>query len=190
MRKLLPGLFIVLFTLTANAQDKDWSLGIHYPFSLGDTFPSSNQGLIGANLSYRFANMGAGEDRLGVSLDASWFRTTTIEDSDPIQETDFRDFFLQANVFYEAPLTENKKLKFIGGLGWAIQYASRDPAFFNEEGNIEGSATNTGPVISAGLSYDFARRWYISAESDFMFMFGDSPNRTLVLTKIGVGFRF
>ena len=188
MKKLFLTVCCGLLFLSAYSQDKNWSAEVYYPISVGDSFGSSNEGLIGVNLGYRFANLGKG--KLGASLDAIWFSTTFTNDSDPIQELDYRDFFLQAKVFFETPLTANEKLLFRGALGWAYQDASRSRAVFNEDGTIEGLEINTGPILGAGLTYAISPRWFLAAQTDFMFMFGESPNRTIGLTKIGVGFKF
>ena len=172
----------------ARAQDRDWSLEVHYPISLGDNFSSSNEGLLGVGAQYRFAHWG--KARLGVELNASWFATTFINDSDPIQEEKFRDFFLQARMFYDAPLTANEKLRFRGALGWAYQRATGPVAFFDEQGRIQGNDEYHGPVLSAGLTYDITPRWYLSGSFDMLFQFNESENRTVGLSKIGVGFRF
>lgn len=189
MKLRILAISICFFSLfVANAQDKKWSGELYYPISIGDPFGSSNQGIIGANLSYRFADLSKAS--LGVTLDGSWFATTFIEDSDPVQESDFRDFFLQAMAFYDTPLTPNQKLRFRGALGWAYQDASRSPAFFDNNGQIVGNTSTTGPLIGAGLTYAIAPRWFVGARTDFMFLFGDSPNRSIGLLKLGIGFRF
>ncbi len=195
MRRILPIAFTVLTCFALNAQgatdsptpERDWSFGLYYPVSIGQDFGSSNQGLIGANIGYRFAEFG--KIRLGVSADATWFATTFISDSDPIQEEDYRDFFLQVRLFAEAPLTNNEKLKFIGGIGWALQRAT-GPTFFDNQGEIQGEDINSGLLLSTGLIYDFAPRWYAAGQYDLMFLSGDSPNRSVGLLKLGVGYRF
>ena len=180
-------LLLIMAFLNLSAQDKKWSAEVYYPLSIGEAFGSSNQGIIGTSLSYRFSELG--KAHLGGSVDATWFGTTFIEDSDPIQESDFRDFFLQAKAFYDTPVTDDEKLRFLGGLGWAYQRA-RSPGFITDEGEVKGNEANTGPLLSAGLAYTIFRRWFLAAKTDFLFLFGDSVSRTVGILKIGIGFRF
>ncbi|MGB5507514.1 hypothetical protein, partial [Robiginitalea sp.] len=118
-----------------------------------------------------------------------WFATTFTNDTDPVQELDFRDFFLQPRLFAELPLSAGEKLKLRGGLGWTW-YRSTGEVFFNSEGRIEGTDNNSGPDLNLGLSYDFFSRWYLQAQYDLIFSSGDSPSRTLGVLKVGAGFRF
>lgn len=195
MRRILPIAFTVLACFALKAQETtdstmpehNWNFGLYYPVSIGQDFGSSNEGLIGVNLGYRFAEFG--NVRLGVAADAAWFATTFINDSDPIQEEEYRDLFLQVRLFAEAPLTSNEKLKLIGGIGWGLQRAI-SPTFFDNQGQIQGEDINSGLLLSAGLTYDFAPRWYAAGQYDLMFLSGDSPNRSVGLLKLGVGFRF
>ena len=188
MKKLFLTVCLGLLFQSAYSQDNNWSGEVYYPISIGDSFGSSNEGLLGVNLGYRFTDLGKG--KLGASLDALWFSTTFTNDSDPIQELDYRDFFLQVKAFYETPLNANETLLFRGVVGWAYQRASQSPAMFTEVGAIEGLEINTGPLVGAGLTLALTPRWFVAAQTDFMFMFGESPNRTIGLTKIGVGFKF
>ena len=187
MKKTLLFAFLFSGLLTATAQDKKWSVELNYPISVGDDFGASNQGLIGAGLKYRFTT--AGKFNIGASIDASWFSTTTTNDTDPVQELDFRDFFMQPRIFAELPITSNNKLKFTGGLGWSW-YRSTGEAIIFPEGRVEAEFWNNGPNLNLGLSYDIASRWFVLAQYDLIFSSGDAPRREIGLIKVGAGFRF
>ena len=168
-------------------QEHKWSVEANYPISVGQDFGASNRGVIGAGLSFRFADLV--KVKLGASLDATWFATTLINDSDPIQELKYRDFLLQPRIFGELPLTANKKLKLRTGIGWTI-HRSLGPSFFDSDGQIQGEEWNSGPNLNAGFVYDLSGRWYIQAQYDLVFTSGESVSRTIGLLKIGAGFRF
>lgn len=187
MRTNLTFLLIVFYILASSAQDRTWSAELNYPISIGTSFGASNQGVIGVGLTYRFAEFD--KVKLGASLDAAWFATTFTNDTDPVQELDYRDFFLQPRLFAEIPLSAGEKLKLRVGLGWTW-YRSTGESFFNSEGRIEGIDNNSGPDVNLGLSYDFFSRWFLQAQYDLIFSSGDSPSRTLGLLKVGIGFRF
>jgi len=187
MRTILAVLIIAFYILGSRAQEQNWSAELNYPVSIGDSFGASNQGVVGLGLAYRFAEFD--KVKLGASLDAVWFATTFTNDTDPVQELDFRDFFLQPRLFAELPLGAGENLKLRGGLGWTW-YRSTGEVFFNSEGRIEGVDHNSGPGLNLGLSYDFFSRWYLQAQYDLIFSSGDLPSSTLGLLKIGVGFRF
>ncbi|WP_088340111.1 outer membrane protein [Robiginitalea sediminis] len=180
--------FLFVFGLMVRAQERDWSVEAYYPVSIGESFGSSNEGLLGLGVKYRFAEWG--KARVGVALDGVWFATTFINDSDPIQEEKYRDFFLQPRLFAELPLTSSEKLWLTGNLGWSFNRSTRDPAFFDTNGRVQGKDLNNGPSLGLGLRYDFAPRWFLGADTQWIFLSGDSPSRTVGLGKIGVGFRF
>ena len=187
MKKTLLSVILCIGLTVVNAQEKDWSIDLNYPISVGDEFGASNQGIIGAGLKYRFAT--AGKLRIGASLDVSWFATTTTNDSDPVQELDFRDFFLQPRIFVELPITSNNKLKLTGGLGWTWSRSTGEAIIF-PEGMVEAEFWNNGPNINLGLSYDISPRWYVQGQYDLIFSSGDSPRSEIGLIKVGAGFRF
>ena len=187
MKKSLLLVFLIGLPFTSIAQDKKWSLEVHYPVSVGDEFGASNQGLIGAGLKYRFTTIG--KFNIGASLDATWFSTTTTNDSDPIQELDFRDFFIQPRIFSELPVTPNNRLNLFGGLGWTW-YRSVGETLFNDLGEIEGEDWNNGLNLNLGFSYNLSSSWFVQAQYDLIFSSGDSPSKTIGLIKIGGGFRF
>ena len=187
MRVALTVLLLTLTVSTAFGQNEKWSVEVYYPISVGQSFGSSNQGVVGAGLKYRFAEVG--KFTLGASLDAAWFATTTTNDSDPVQELDFRDFFLQPRIFAELPLTDDNKLRALAGLGWSFS-RNLSQAFLNEEGRVEGEDFNSGLNLNLGLSYDFAPRWFVHGQYDLILSSGDLPSRTIGLVKLGVGFRF
>ncbi len=183
---LLVSIFIIPFLM--NAQDKDWSIELNYPISVGDDFGASNQGIIGVGLKYRFSTLG--KLNIGASLDATWFATTFTNDSDPVQELDYRDFFIQPRIFVELPLTTNNKLHLLGGLGWTWYRSVGDTAFFDDLGELQGEDWNNGFNINVGLSYDLSPRLFLQTQYDIIFSSGDSPSREVGLLKVGAGFRF
>jgi hypothetical protein len=187
MRVVLTLFLTAFFLIGSRAQEKKWSAELHYPISAGESFGSSNQGVIGAGLGYRFASFG--KTTLGASLEATWFATTIINDSDPIQESKYRDFFLQPRLFVEHPLTPNKRLILRAGLGWTFQQA-QGPAFVDSAGQVQGENLNSGPNLNAGLLYNLTPRWYLLGQYDLFFLSGDSPSRTIGLLKFGGGVRF
>ena len=91
MKKTLYLLVLFIGVSTMYAQDKNWSIEVNYPVSIGDDFGASNQGLFGLGLKYRFAS--PGNWRYGASLDGSWFATEFVSDSDPPQIAKVRDLF-------------------------------------------------------------------------------------------------
>lgn len=186
IRTWLPVIFLICCS-QLYGQDHKWSVEAYYPISVGQDFGSSNQGVIGTGLTYRFRDLG--KVNLGASLDATWFATTITNDSDPIQEVDYRDFFLQPRLFGEVPLTPDEKLKLRFGLGWTIN-RSVGRLFLNSDGRLEGEEWNSGPNLNTGFTYDISTRWYLQGQYDLMFISGDSPNRTIGLLKVGAGFRF
>lgn len=182
--------FPILFLAVCSplyGQDHNWSAEAYYPISVGQEFGASNQGVIGTGLTYRFRDFGS--VKLGASLDATWFATTITNDTDPVQEIDYRDFFLQPRIFGELPLTANEKLKFRFGLGWTFN-RSVGPLSFGFDGRLEGEEWNSGPNLNFGLTYDLSDRWYLQGQYDLMFLSGESESRTIGLLKIGTGFRF
>lgn len=186
-KTLLSAILCIGFTVV-NAQDKDWSIEIGYPISVGDEFGASNQGVISAGLKYRFAT--AGKLRIGASLDATWFSTTSTNDSDPIQEFKMKNFFIQPRIFGELPITKNDKLNLLGGLGWTWNRSVERLAFFDDQGEVQGDDWNNGFNLNLGLSYNLSTRWFVQAQYDLIFLSGDSPSRNVGLIKVGAGFRF
>ena len=87
MRTKLSFLLIAFYILGSQAQDRNWSAELNYPISVGESFGASNQGVIGLGLAYRFAEFD--KVKLGASLDAVWFATTSTNDTDPVQELEF-----------------------------------------------------------------------------------------------------
>ncbi len=189
----MKNLFFVMFLLFGAhnilAQDKNWSIDINYPFSINDAFGSSNQGTVGAGLKYRFKNLG--KFNFGVSLDGTWFSTTIVNDSDPVQEFDYRNFFFQPRVFTELPITKNKRLQLTAGLGWTWSRSVDRPAFFDEFGNIQGGPDlYNGLNLNLGITYDVSSRFFVQAQYDQIFLSGDTSDRNVNLIKLGTGFRF
>ncbi|NNJ87909.1 MAG: outer membrane beta-barrel protein [Eudoraea sp.] len=181
--------FLLFGTLLTHAQDRNWSVDISYPFSVQDKFGSSNQGIVGAGLKYRFKSVG--KLRLGASLDATWFSTTIINDSDPIQEFPYRDFFFQPRLFAELPLTRNNRLRFSGGIGWTWSRSINGPAFFDEFGQVQnGGQWYNGFNLNLGMSYDISSRVFFKTQYDQIFLSVDTINRNVGLIKLGAGFRF
>ena len=189
MKNALLIVFLLLGGFLVRGQEKNWSIEINYPVSINDAFGSSNQGTIGAGLKYRFADLG--KARLGVSLDGTWFSTTIINDTDPIQELDYRDFFLQPRIFAELPITANNKFRFLGGLGWTWSRSVDGFAFFDEQGEIQGGQDwYNGLNLNLGITYDVSPRVFIHTQYDLIFLSGNRSNRTIGLLKLGGGFRF
>ncbi len=190
MKKTLTLLFLLSAVLLIQAQDnKNWSLEVSYPFSVGDSFGSSNQGTIAAGIKYRFADLG--KVRLGASLDVSWFATTFVNDTDPIQELKFTDAFWQPRIFAELPISQNNKLRLSGGIGWTIAYSKEGIGFFDEQGRARGNETNFGPNLNVGLTYDVSSRFFIHTQYDFIHLSRtNSLKRNIGLIKLGAGLRF
>ncbi len=188
MKKSLLFVFLIGLPFITSAQDKKWSVEVHYPISVGEDFGASNQGVIGAGIKYRFTTVG--KFNIGASLDATWFSTTSTNDSDPIQEFDIKNFFIQPRIFSELPLTNNNKLNLLGGIGWTWNRSVESLAFFDDQGEIQGSDWNNGFNLNLGLSYNLSTRWFVQAQYDLIFLSGDSPSRNVGLIKIGAGFRF
>jgi hypothetical protein len=173
--------------LPATAQERDWSFELGYPISVGASFGSSNEGVVAVRMGYRFAALG--KVRLGGSLGAAWFATTFINDSDPVQELEYRDFFLQPRIFGEMPISQNGDLRLRGGLGWTWQ-RSKGERFVFGEGEVAEAANYSGPDISLGLTYDLAPRWYLQAQYELLWLSRDAPTPTIALLVVGAGFRF
>ncbi len=187
MKRLISFVVLSSLCLIGNAQDPNWSAEIHYPISVGASFPASEQGIIGAALKYRFAELGTA--RLGVALGVNWFGSTVINDSDPPIEENYRTFTLGARIFAEKPITKKERLHVLGGLGWSFN-RSVSPAFFDENGRLQGEDWDTGPAINLGLSYKILKNWYLKTDYEIQFLSGDSPNKTVGLLKFGTGIRF
>ena len=187
MRKLII-LCLLTGPLFIQAQQKNWSLELSYPISVGEDFGSSNEGRVAAGLKYRFAQIG--KFRVGASLDASWFSTKLIEDSNPVQEQTFRDFFLQPRFFAELPIAANNKLKLYGALGWTFSRTLSGVVFFNEEGQAEGIDWRNGPNLNLGVSYDLSSHFFLHGQYDLIFLNGEGLNSSAGLLKLGAGFRF
>ena len=187
MRKLIL-LCLLTSPLFVQAQQKNWSLELSYPISVGEDFGSSNEGRIAAGVKYRFAR--TGKFRIGASLEATWFSTKVIEDSDPVQEQTFRDFFLQPRIFAELPITANNKLKLSGALGWTFTRTLSGVVFFNEQGQVEGIEWRNGPNLNLGISYDLGSGVFLQGQYDLIFLNGEGLNSSAGLLKIGAGIRF
>jgi len=182
-------IFILSLALSfsLNGQQYKWSLEAHYPISIGESFGASNEGLIGLGAKYRFAQ--TGRMRMGASLDAAWFATVFVNDSDPVQELDYRDFFLQPRIFGELPVSSNERLRFLFGLGWTFIH-SRTETFTDQQGYVEGKVNNNGPNANAGLTWNLSPRWFLQSQLDFIYSKGDGPKANIGLIKLGGGFRF
>jgi opacity protein-like surface antigen len=181
--------FILLSTIITTAQDNNWSIEVSYPISINDAFTSSNQGTIGAGMKYRFADLG--KLRLGVSADVTWFTTTIVNDSDPVQEFKYRDVFFQPRLFVEGPLSRNGRLRFSGGIGWTWLNSRGGSAFFDEFGRIQGGEDwALGLNLNIGLIYDITPSIYVQTQYDQIFLSGDASDGNIGLIKLGGGFRF
>ena len=122
-------------------------------------------------------------------MDAAWFATVFVNDSDPVQELDYRDFFLQPRIFGELPVTSSERLHFLFGLGWSFIH-SRTETFIDQQGYVEGKANSGGPNVNAGLVWNLSSRWFIHSQLDFIYSRGDAREINIGLLKIGAGFRF
>ncbi|MDX1332413.1 MAG: hypothetical protein R3252_05225 [Robiginitalea sp.] len=182
-------IFIVSLALSSSlyGQRYTWSVEAYYPISIGESFGASNEGRVGLGAKYRFAQ--TGRMRLGASLDAAWFATVFVNDSDPVQELDYRDFFLQPRIFGELPVTSNERLRFLFGLGWTFIH-SRTETFLDQQGYVEGKVNNSGPNVNAGLTWNLSPRWFLHSQLDFIYSNGDTPETNIGLLKLGAGFRF
>ncbi|MDG1571363.1 hypothetical protein OZ410_03490 [Robiginitalea sp. M366] len=188
MIRLLLLLVLWLLGHAVQAQTQPWNASVHYPISIGDSFRSSNQGIIGLEIGRTFAQWG--KARIGASLAGSWFATTIINDSDPVQENKYRDAFFSGKFFAEWDLDQAKRLHLQTGLGWGYQTSRFSPAFFDANGRLQGEETSHGPVISLGLGYDLTPNWYVQTQVEGMGLFGKSPTSYVGLLRIGTGFRF
>lgn len=189
MIRVITSLILLLIVFISRAQDKAWSIEVSYPISVNDAFASSNEGTIGVGVKYRFVQ--AGKVTFGISADGTRFATTLINDSDPIQEFKYRDFFFQPRIFAEVPLTENGKLRLSGGVGWTWLYAKGGRAFFDENGRLQGGEEWTnGLNLNIGLNYDITPSIYIQTQYDHLFFSGNSTDKNIGLIKLGGGIRF
>lgn len=187
MKKKLPFLFLFLGILILRAQDKDWSIELSYPISVGDEFGSYNQGIVGLGVKYRVVT--AGKLQFGPSINATWFATTTTNDSDPIQQLEFRDFFFQPRFFAELPISPNKRLYLRGGLGWTW-FRSAGESFIDQVGEVQGVEWNNGLNLNLGMSYNLSVSWYAHVQYNLIFSSENSPNSRIGLIQVGGGFRF
>ncbi len=187
MKKALFLLFFILIYLSAQAQNKDWSIEINYPFSVIESFGASNQGLVGLGLKYRFANYEKWQ--LGASLDGTWFSTEFGADSDPPQITDVRDLFLQPRFFADLRLSENNKWHFVGGLGWTFYQVARE-TFLGEEQIGDEKDWENGLNMNLGFTLNLSARWFMATQFDMIILTGDESDRVLGIVKIGAGFSF
>jgi len=160
---------------------------LNYPVSIGENFGASNQGLFGLGLKYRFGTYG--NWRLGASLDASWFSTEFVRDSDPLQTDKVRDFFMQPRFFAALPVTQNGKLQFLVGLGWAL-YRVSEENFIGEQSTAKTVNWNSGLNANTGLTIDISNSWFLATQFDLILSSGETANRTIGLMKIGAGYRF
>ncbi len=180
---------LLLSALFANAQDKKWSIEVSYPISVNDAFASSNEGTIGVGVKYRLVQ--SGKITFALSVDGTRFATTDINDSDPIQEFKYRDFFFQPRIFAEVPLSQNGKLRLTGGVGWTWLYSKGGRAFFDEFGRVQGGESwANGLNLNVGLIYDITPGIYVQTQYDQLFLSGDSGNKNIGLLKLGGGIRF
>ncbi|QBA65466.1 outer membrane beta-barrel protein [Muriicola soli] len=180
--------FLLLCTFVTTAQDKNWSIEVSYPISTNDAFASSNQGTLGAGIKYRFVDLR--KFRLGVSADITWFATTIVNDSDPVQEFNYRDVFIQPGFFVEGPLSANGKLRFSAGVGWTWLYSRGGRAFFDEFGRVQGVDWANGLNLNIGLIYDITPSIFVQTQYDHLFISGDVTDGNIGLIKLGGGFRF
>ncbi|NER09837.1 outer membrane insertion C-terminal signal [Muriicola jejuensis] len=189
MIRSITCVLLLVCVLSTSAQDKKWSIEVSYPVSVNDAFPSSNEGTIGVGVKYRFVQ--EGKFTLGVSLDGTRFATTVINDSDPVQELKYRDFFFQPRLFAEVPLSQNGKFRLSGGIGWTWLYSKGGVAFLNEFGRVEGGEEwADGLNLNVGLTYDITPSIFVQTQYDLMFLSGVASDRNIGLIKVGGGFRF
>ena len=188
IRSFLCGL-LILSSFYASAQDKKWSLEVSYPISVNDAFASSNEGTVGVGVKYRFVQ--SGKFTFGLSVDGTRFATTLVNDSDPVQEFQYRDFFFQPRFFAELPLSENGKLRLMGGVGWTWLYSKGGEAFFDENGRLQGGEEwADGLNLNLGLTYDISPSIFVQTQYDHLFFSGNTSDSNIGLFKLGGGFRF
>lgn len=187
MKNTLALICAIVGLSSMQAQDKDWSVELNYPVSIGENFGASNQGLLGLGLKYRFAT--SGKWRFGSSLDGIWFSTEFVNDSDPPQIAKVRDLFIQPRFFAALPVTQNRKLQFLVGLGWAI-YRISEENFIGERSTGKTVNWNSGLNANTGLTFDISNSWFLATQFDLILSSGETADRTIGLMKIGAGYRF
>lgn len=187
MKKTLSIALLFMGMILVHAQEKDWSIEVNYPVSIGEDFGASNQGLFGIGTKYRFAQVGNWQ--LGASLDGSWFSTKFVRDSDPPQTDKVRDLFVQPRFFAALPATQNGKLQLLAGLGWTAYRISVEN-LVGEQSTGKTVNWNSGLNANAGLTLDISNSWFLATQFDLILSSGESDDRTIGLMKVGAGIRF
>ncbi|WP_422082628.1 outer membrane protein [Ulvibacterium sp.] len=192
-KKLLLGLLLLL-SLQAISQDKNWGVEANYPILLGDDYLQDYNGLLDLGLNYRFISLGVFD--IGVGINGGIFRNVNGRNSNIkiVGEA----FYLQPRVF-----TELKLMRFRPslGVGYSIWNSGVE---VEENGEIisDNSDSNGGLNLNLGISYDITKRFFVKAQYDFTRLnirdtfeqggeaFDVEINENVDIIKLGVGFRF
>ncbi|RKN82673.1 outer membrane protein [Ulvibacterium marinum] len=192
-KKLLLGLLLLL-SLQAISQDKNWSVEANYPILIGDDYLQDYNGLLDLGLSYRFISLGIFD--IGVGINGGIFRNVNGRNSNI--KVVGEEFYLQPRAF-----TELKLLRFRPsfGIGYSI-WNSRLEVEENGENVIDSSDSDGGLNVNLGISYDITKSFFIKAQYDFTRLnirstieqggevFDLKINQNVDIIKFGVGFRF
>jgi len=97
------------FSATIVAQDKEWSVEVNYPFSVGDVINNVAPGVIDLGIKYRFLDLNT--VKIGAGLNVGAFNTNLIDTSDimlfDIEET---NWLIQPKIFAELNIPRIPKL--------------------------------------------------------------------------------
>ena len=183
------------FSATIVAQDKEWSVEVNYPFSVGDVINNVAPGVIDLGIKYRFLDLNT--VKIGAGLNVGAFNTNLIDTSDimlfDIEET---NWLIQPKIFAELNIPRIPKLHPSIGFGYTFLESKYEGSFSNE--TINNTYSEGGFNANIGLSYDIVKRFFLQVQYDYVRTKGDYifeedivvVKQNLEFIKLGVGFRF
>ncbi|WP_282160081.1 outer membrane protein [Ulvibacterium marinum] len=194
-KKLLLGLLLLL-SLQAISQDKNWSVEANYPILLGDDYLDEYNGLLDLGLNYRFVRLGVFE--IGAGINGGIFQNKNGRNSNII--VDGKAFYIQPRVFTELHL---RRFRPSFGIGYSIWNEDIEADLIGDNFEpFDYNDTNGGLNINLGVSFDITKHFFVKAQYDFTRLnirdtieqegeaFDFERNENVDIIKFGVGFRF
>ncbi|MFX0555945.1 outer membrane beta-barrel protein [Maribacter sp. CXY002] len=197
MKNFLLTSTLVITVFFVQAQDRNWSVELNYPFSVDNGYFSNNDGAFDIGIKYRFLNTSL--VHIGLDLNGGLVYDKAGRNNEDTYKS--KTYIFQPKVFAEFDLPMVTKLHPMIGLGYTI--VSNDIS-----GTISGtdlsdrSGADGGFNFDVGLSYDISKKFFVQIKYDLILLqvkdevifdqerinidFRENINRL----KIGVGFRF
>ena len=193
MKKQLFVLIYTLVTLSVSSQNKDFSIDINYPVSLGNhsykisKYPNS-KGIIDINIKCRLNESSSSKIGISYSLNIIKFNSGYSE-FDPYNIRKYHHYYSHINLFWEPKIVSSDKTHPFISIGYSRLISLKEKNTFD---SIKES--NNGMNFKFGIQYDLFRSFYL--QSNFQFIRTkfetrwkrNKDNNNLV--HIGFGYRF